>query len=210
MSNLVPTPRLKITAKASTLEALLQLLDSNLEEDEKIVWKGQPDIEIESKRARSLLMPLLSVLLGGALINAGLSTPVLESASSSGLFFKVAMVVCGIVFLLLSLAAWFWPNEKKKFAIRKLYAVTNKRVIRLEPNGALDHDDNWEWTIESYTSSVHEPQVTLIFKSAEHVDITFATESTTDGFDYRCFTSLTKEQSVEAVDAINKFLNKGK
>lgn len=83
-------------------------------------------------------------------------------------------------------------------------------MIRLEPNGALDHDDNWEWTIESYTSSVHEPQVTLIFKSAEHVDITFATESTTDGFDYRCFTSLAKEQSIEAVDAINKFLNKGK
>ena len=42
MSNLVPTPRMKITAKASTLEALLQLLESNLEDvqlDENIqLW----------------------------------------------------------------------------------------------------------------------------------------------------------------------------
>lgn len=208
MSDLISASRMKITAKASTSEALLQLLKSHLKENETLAWVGQPDIEVESKRARSLLMPLFLVLASVALINGGLATPATDPALSVQLFFKVAMVVCGIGFLLMSLAAWFWPKQKVPFSLRKLYAVTDKRVIRLEPIGAIDHEGQWEWTVESYYSTLHEPKVARIPQAPEYQDITFATESATDGFDYRRFTSLSKEQSTEALDAINKLLEK--
>ncbi|MDX2105562.1 MAG: hypothetical protein SFY67_04085 [Candidatus Melainabacteria bacterium] len=208
MSKLIPALKIKITAKASTSEALLQLLEAHLKEDEALVWVGQPDIEVESKRARNFVMPLIFVLASVALLNGGLATHATNPALSVDLFFKVAMVVGGIAFLLLSLAAWFWPKQKVPFSMRKLYAVTDKRVIRLEPNGAIDYDGQWEWTVESYYSTLHEPKAARIPQAPEYQDITFATESATDGFDYRRFTSLSKEQSAEAVDAINKLLEK--
>lgn len=113
-------------------KSLLDRVNQALQDDEKLLWTGQPDLGVMVRKQRVAIIAGLCIDL--AMIPICLQI-FLRRQEQDDLLIKVIGVAIILVPLFLTYCVIFWSRMA---ASETVYAVTNKRALIFEPNKLVE------------------------------------------------------------------------
>lgn len=205
-SETFPVDRLLV---APTQSHLMRLLQPYLQEEEYVLWKGQPNPKIESGRYQSSWSTKrILFIVSLVLVSLSVYTFLSPAAAGAGVGIKLALVFLFGVPGLFTFACFLssFDNLDRLVPQNTFYVITNRRAIRLYPQRP-QLEEKFHWNVESfYPQEINIAVSYQSFDTGKYYNISFVRVPQLDGPDkWIGFNSVSEPEAViEALRELRK------